>query len=64
MIYQNVLVALLVVYCVTAFVTQRGPRPRIATSSLTMAKKLSFREDSRKKLVEGINIVANAVKVL
>jgi chaperonin GroEL len=28
-----------------------------------MAKKLSFREDSRKKLVEGINIVANAVKI-
>jgi hypothetical protein len=31
--------------------------------SLYMAKKLSFREDSRKKLVEGINVVANAVKV-
>lgn len=30
---------------------------------LQMAKKLSFREDSRKKLVEGINIVANAVKI-
>jgi len=28
-----------------------------------MAKKVSFREDSRKKLVEGINIVANAVKI-
>lgn len=28
-----------------------------------MAKKLSFKEDSRKKLVEGINIVANAVKI-
>ena len=28
-----------------------------------MAKKLSFREDSRKKLVEGINVVANAVKI-
>jgi len=28
-----------------------------------MAKKLSFREESRKKLVEGINIVANAVKI-
>lgn len=32
-------------------------------STLFMAKKLSFREDSRKKLVEGINIVANAVKI-
>ncbi len=30
---------------------------------LNMAKKLSFREDSRKKLVEGINVVANAVKI-
>jgi len=30
---------------------------------LQMAKKLSFREDSRKKLVEGINVVANAVKI-
>ncbi len=30
---------------------------------LGMAKKISYREDSRKKLVEGINIVANAVKV-
>lgn len=28
-----------------------------------MAKKLSFREESRKKLVEGINVVANAVKI-
>lgn len=32
-------------------------------STLQMAKKISFREDSRKKLVEGINIVANAVKI-
>lgn len=31
--------------------------------SLQMAKKVSFREDSRKKLVEGINVVANAVKI-
>ena len=61
MIYRSVLI-LLVAYCVTAFV-QRGARPRIASSSLSMAKRLSFREDSRKKLVEGINIVANAVKV-
>jgi chaperonin GroEL len=33
------------------------------SSALEMAKKLSFREDSRKKLVEGINVVANAVKI-
>ena len=32
------------------------------STSLQMAKKLSFREESRKKLVEGINVVANAVK--
>lgn len=31
--------------------------------TLRMAKKISFREDSRKKLVEGINVVANAVKI-
>lgn len=30
---------------------------------LSMAKKISFREEGRNKLVEGINIVANAVKV-
>eukprot|EP01041_Mallomonas_annulata_P008121 gene8121-16665_t len=35
----------------------------VSRSSLQMAKKISFREDSRKKLVEGINIVANAVKI-
>lgn len=33
------------------------------STSLQMAKKLSFREESRKKLVEGINVVANAVKI-
>lgn len=33
------------------------------TTSLQMAKRLSFNENSRKKLVEGINIVANAVKI-
>ena len=36
---------------------------RTQRSALAMAKKLSFREDSRKKLVEGINVVANAVKI-
>lgn len=40
---------------------QRAPAQRMA--GLAMAKKLSFREDSRKKLVEGINVVANAVKI-
>lgn len=40
-----------------------GKNARLCRSELSMAKKLSFREDSRKKLVEGINIVANAVKI-
>lgn len=31
--------------------------------STEMAKKISFKEDSRSKLVEGINIVADAVKI-
>jgi chaperonin GroEL len=35
----------------------------MSVQKLSMAKKISFREDSRKKLVEGINIVANAVKI-
>lgn len=35
----------------------------VKRSSVVMAKKLSFREESRKKLVEGINVVANAVKI-
>jgi chaperonin GroEL len=34
-----------------------------ATSTRLDAKRVSFREDSRKKLVSGINQVANAVKV-
>ena len=32
-------------------------------AAVEMAKKISFREESRNKLVEGINIVANAVKI-
>lgn len=62
---MKLFIVLLVVYatlCVafrptgpSSFFTQR--------SSLSMAKKLSFREESRKKLVEGINVVANAVKI-
>jgi chaperonin GroEL len=31
--------------------------------SISMAKKISFKEASRYKLVEGINVVANAVKI-
>lgn len=40
------------------------PAHRIGRSAVVLdAKRVSFREDSRKKLVEGINKVANAVKV-
>jgi hypothetical protein len=34
-----------------------------SSSTALFAKKVSFKEDSRRPLVEGINIVANAVKV-
>lgn len=46
-----------------------GFLPRTSTTSgpsfapLHMAKKVTFREESRQKLVDGINAVANAVKV-
>ena len=46
----------------TAIRHTRTPLPS-TSSSLAMAKRVSFKEDSRKKLVEGINQVANAVKV-
>jgi chaperonin GroEL len=47
-----------------AFHTTTSATNRISTSSTALdAKKVSFRENSRKGLVEGINIVANAVKV-
>lgn len=62
MIYRTVFAALMVV-CVTAFMHTSMIKTKRVTSSLSMAKKLSFREDSRKSLVEGINVVANAVKI-
>ena len=62
MIYRTVLAALMVV-CATAFLHNSMIKTRKTSSSISMAKKLSFREDSRKSLVEGINVVANAVKV-
>jgi chaperonin GroEL len=61
MIYRALIVALLIVSA-SAFLSMPGQK-RAISSGLLMAKKLSFREDSRKKLVEGINIVANAVKI-
>ena len=56
---------LLLLLALCASVSAFAPTGRVLrkSSSLEMAKKLSFREDSRKKLVEGINIVANAVKI-
>jgi len=45
---------------VVAFVNNAG---RSSTTTRLDAKRVSFREDSRKKLVSGINQVANAVKV-
>ena len=50
---------------ITAFVpTITNPPSRTTTTTTTLsAKRVSFKEDSRKKLVEGINQVANAVKV-
>lgn len=49
---------------VSAFtVVQPASRTAGRTSSALQAKKVSFKEDSRRALVEGINQVANAVKV-
>jgi hypothetical protein len=50
---------------VLAFVvpSRDGGRSRTAASTRLDAKRVSFRDDSRKKLVSGINQVANAVKV-
>jgi len=64
MIFQTAVICVLL-NASTAWVTAPGRIVRRANgiSNLEMAKKLSFREDSRKKLVEGINIVANAVKI-
>jgi chaperonin GroEL len=59
MIYR-LAVAALIIACATAF---RPAAIQHKSTSLSMAKKLSFREESRKKLVEGINVVANAVKI-
>merc|ERR1719473_1296515 len=61
---MNLLICFLVTLVVTASAFKASVnRFHTRSSSLTMAKKLSFREESRKKLVEGINIVANAVKI-
>lgn len=60
-LFLSLVVVLATLSVVVAFRLNSGKN--VGSSSLYMAKKISFREDSRKKLVEGINIVANAVKV-
>jgi chaperonin GroEL len=47
----------------SAFAPNSITSPRTSTTSLSLAKKVSFKEDSRRALVSGINQVANAVKV-
>lgn len=41
----------------------RSNRVSSAQMKLDVAKSISFHEESRSKLVQGINVVANAVKV-
>eukprot|EP01033_Poteriospumella_lacustris_P010377 gene10377-7378_t len=62
---MKVFICLLVAFATVAVAFQSAGKLFHAArrSNLQMAKKISFREDSRKKLVEGINIVANAVKI-
>ena len=62
MIYRTLIAALLIASSY-AFNPSTSTTSHRMKSHVSMAKKLSFREDSRKKLVEGINIVANAVKI-
>ena len=57
---SNVVAAALLATTASAF-TPAKPLER--TSLALNAKKVSFKEDSRRALVEGINQVANAVKV-
>lgn len=54
---------LAIAICAAAFKSSVRLNRYSRISSLSMAKKLSFREESRRKLVEGINVVANAVKI-
>jgi chaperonin GroEL len=46
-----------------AFVPTHHRHPTTTTTTQLHAKRVSFREESRKKLVSGINQVADAVKV-
>lgn len=59
--YSKLVAAAVLASSASAFVPiQTGNRPSVVALE---AKKVSFKEDSRRALVEGINQVANAVKV-
>lgn len=58
--FTNVVAAALLATTASAFAPAQ---PLERTSFALNAKKVSFKEDSRRKLVDGINQVANAVKV-
>jgi len=64
--HVTALATALIVAAATPFTTAFVPtHPSSTTTTTTQlhAKRVSFKEDSRKKLVSGINQVANAVKV-
>jgi chaperonin GroEL len=62
---SRALLTLLLVPSTAAFTApfQLPPNPSTSSSSRLNSKKVSFSEDSRKKLVNGINAVADAVRV-
>jgi chaperonin GroEL len=60
--FTNAVAATLLATSATAFTPFQTAVSRPSLTTLE-AKKVSFREDSRRALVEGINQVANAVKV-
>mmetsp|Transcript_3524 Transcript_3524/g.7323 ORF Transcript_3524/g.7323 Transcript_3524/m.7323 type:complete len:582 (+) Transcript_3524:39-1784(+) len=61
---KQILIFLVVVVVVAVAFKPAGRfSPQAKRAAVEMAKKISFREESRNKLVEGINIVANAVKI-
>ena len=58
--FTNFVAAALLATTASAFT---APKPLERTSLALNAKKVSFKEESRRKLVDGINKVADAVKV-
>ncbi len=61
-VHVAALVAVLYTSSIDAFLPTH-PHQQSRTTTQLHAKRVSFREESRKKLVSGINQVANAVKV-